>query len=55
MTNFEYLKSLDSEYKMTDVLMYFISEHHREMVDPETHERSSLPLLRWLQSEREAE
>ena len=52
MTNFERLKSLDNEYEMADTIMYFLSIHFSEVIKKDgTIE--GLPLLRWLQEQRE--
>ncbi|MDF2543468.1 MAG: hypothetical protein K0S47_3186 [Herbinix sp.] len=51
MTNFEYIKSLDSEYQCADTLGYFISQHYREFIKAEC-EFNGLLLLQWLQEER---
>jgi hypothetical protein len=50
MTNFERLKSLDSAYEMTDIIMYFISTHYGEIIKG-SGELNPLPLLHWLQEE----
>lgn len=50
MNNFERLKSLESEYEMTDIIIYFISRHKRDIFQSDGT-INSLPLLRWLQEE----
>jgi hypothetical protein len=50
MTNFERLKSLESMYEMTDIIMYFLSTHYGEVIKG-SGELNGLPLLRWLESE----
>jgi len=50
MNNFERLKSLESEYKMADIIMYFISTHFGEVIKKDGT-INGLPLLYWLQKE----
>lgn len=52
MTNFERLKSLESEYEMTDLIMYVISTHYGEIIKKDGT-ITGVPLLRWLQEEHE--
>lgn len=52
MTNFEYLKSLDNEYKMADIIMDYFGEHHKELLDNKEPIIHGLPFLKWLQEER---
>lgn len=51
MTNFERLKSLESEYEMADIIMYFLSTHFSEVIK-EDGTITGIPLLRWLQEEQ---
>lgn len=49
MTNFEYLKSLNNESKMADIILHYFGEHHRELVGE--GELPTLEFLEWLQEE----
>lgn len=51
MTNFERMKSLDSEYEMADLIMYVISTRYSEIIQKDGT-LNGLPVLRWLQEER---
>jgi hypothetical protein len=50
MTNFERLKSLESAYEMTDIIMHFLSTHYGEVIKG-CGELNGLTLLHWLQEE----
>ncbi len=49
MTNFEYLKSINNESKMADVILNYFDEHHREII--REGEIPSLEFLQWLKEE----
>lgn len=49
MTNFEYLKSLNSESKMADIILHYFGEHQSELIVE--GEIFALPFLSWLQEE----
>ncbi len=53
MNNFTRLKSLESEYEMADIIMYFLSTHFSEVIKKDCS-MTGLPLLRWLQEEHNA-
>lgn len=50
MTNFERLKSLDSEYEMADLIMYVLSTNYSQVIKGDGT-LEGLPLLKWLQEE----
>ncbi|MBP1970992.1 hypothetical protein J2Z83_003129 [Virgibacillus natechei] len=50
MTNFERLKSLDSEYEMADLILYVLSINYSQIIKGDGT-LEGLPLLRWLQEE----
>ncbi|CEG25991.1 hypothetical protein [Bacillus sp. B-jedd] len=52
MTNFERLKSLDSEYEMTDLIMYVLSTRYSEIIKGDGT-LDGIPLLRWLQEDHQ--
>lgn len=51
MTNFERMKSLESEYEMADLIMFVLSARYSEIIQKDGT-LNGLPVLRWLQENR---